>query len=135
MLPFEFTVLGPPVSQQARRRERLREWQRIVRRAAERSWPATSDPVEFGISMVITYYYETSTPDLDNIIKPIQDALIGLIYQDDSQVTDVRARKRSIEGSFRVSGMSSVLAEAFVAGQEFLHVWIGFPPDHEEIER
>ncbi|MCY7322951.1 MAG: RusA family crossover junction endodeoxyribonuclease [Phormidesmis sp. CAN_BIN36] len=27
--------------------------------------------------------------DVDNIVKPIQDAIIGLAYVDDDQVTDV----------------------------------------------
>jgi Holliday junction resolvase RusA-like endonuclease len=33
------------------------------------------------------YIYEGTAADVDNIIKPIQDALKGLAYEDDEQVT------------------------------------------------
>lgn len=32
-------------------------------------------------------------PDVDNIVKPIQDALKGIVFIDDSQVESVTARK------------------------------------------
>jgi Holliday junction resolvase RusA-like endonuclease len=37
-----------------------------------------------------------STMDIDNIPKPISDALQGLVYLDDEQVTDVLCRKRNL---------------------------------------
>jgi len=33
-------------------------------------------------------------PDLTNLAKLVEDACIGLIYVDDAQITDLRARKR-----------------------------------------
>ena len=39
-IPFEFVMGEPPVSQQARRRERVREWTRRVRNAATGKWRA-----------------------------------------------------------------------------------------------
>ena len=33
-------------------------------------------------------------PDVDNIAKVVLDALNGLVYTDDKQVTDLRVRKR-----------------------------------------
>jgi hypothetical protein len=38
LMKFEFIVDGPPVSQQTRRRSRLREWKLEVRREAEKYW-------------------------------------------------------------------------------------------------
>ena len=37
---------------------------------------------------------KTTKPDLDNIVKSIKDALNGIVYIDDNQVTDIIARKR-----------------------------------------
>lgn len=36
----------------------------------------------------------TRKPDLDNFVKPIQDALTGIAWIDDAQVTDLTVRKR-----------------------------------------
>ncbi|MDJ0901820.1 MAG: hypothetical protein QNJ55_23770 [Xenococcus sp. MO_188.B8] len=38
LIRFEFIVDGPPVSQQTRRRERLRTWKATVRQEAEKYW-------------------------------------------------------------------------------------------------
>jgi crossover junction endodeoxyribonuclease RusA len=39
----------------------------------------------------------------------------------------------SMHGSFRVRGMSSVLAEGFCRGKEFLYICVDIAPDHEEL--
>jgi hypothetical protein len=82
--------------------------------------------------MTVVYYHDgiAIRLDNDNMVKPIQDALNGLIYVDDRQITDTVARKTSLDGSFKVRGMSSVLAVAFVGGVEFLHVVIEAAPPH-----
>lgn len=67
------------------------------------------------------------------MLKPIQDALIGLIYEDDRQITDIAVRKTDINGSFYVRGISPILAEGFSHGLEFLYVRIEVAPSHEEL--
>ncbi len=79
----------------------------------------------------ITYFYDTGAIDVDNIIKPIQDAIIGLAYIDDDQVTDVLARKRNLSGNFKVKNMTVTLAEGFSRGNEFLHIIVADAPDQE----
>lgn len=132
-IPFEFIVNGPPVSLQTRRRANLRAWKATVRQEAERYWPVGSPPTTDIIRITITYYYEGAALDVDNMIKPIQDALIGLVYDDDRQVTDAVGRKRDLDGSFRIKGMSPLLAEGFCRGHEFLHIRIESAPDHREL--
>lgn len=41
--------------------------------------------------------YPTSKPDIDNIIKSLKDGMNGIVYRDDSQVVDIRAKKRYAE--------------------------------------
>lgn len=41
--------------------------------------------------------YPTSKPDADNCLKAVCDALNGVAWKDDTQVTDVRMRKRFSE--------------------------------------
>lgn len=122
MLPFEFIIEGPPVSLQTRNRARLQQWKRDVADAARLKIPANTNPLQGAVELKITYYYENSSPDVDNIIKPIQDALVGLIYVDDDQVAETGSRKRDINGAYKVRGASSVIVEGFVNGNEFLHI-------------
>ena len=65
-----------------------------VRIAAGRIWGDNSQLAE-EIMVTITYVYADSPMDIvDNVPKPILDGLKGLVYFDDSQVTDLLCRKR-----------------------------------------
>lgn len=135
LLPFEFIVDGPPVSHQTRNTARLRAWQQAVRTAAVQRWPAGTTPIAERLRFSVTYYHDGVSVriDNDNLVKPIQDALNGLVYVDDRQITDTYVRKTDLNGSFRVRGMSPVLAEGFCRGNEFLYVRVELAPDHKEL--
>lgn len=135
VLPFEFIVDGPPISYQTRHPARLRAWQTVVRTAATQRWPANMPPLTSRLKLTVTYYHDgiAVRMDNDNLVKPIQDALNGVVYADDRQITDTYVRKTDLNGSFRVRGMSPVLAEGFCRGSEFLFVRIELAPDHEEL--
>jgi crossover junction endodeoxyribonuclease RusA len=132
VLPFEFTVAGPPLSHQTRNRTRLAAWRRAVAAAARSRWPTGSAPHTEDLRMTIVYFHDgvAIRLDNDNMVKPIQDALNGLIYVDDRQILDTVVRKTALDGAFQVRGMSAILAEAFVGGVEFLHVIIDHAPAH-----
>lgn len=122
MLPFEFTIQGPPVSNQTRNRARLQQWKHDVRAAAQARVPAGTAPVADAVQFTVTYYYEGDSPDVDNIIKPMQDALNGLVFVDDAQVAETKARKRPLDGSYQIKGASGILLQGFAAGVGFLHI-------------
>lgn len=128
MLPFEFTIKGPPISQQARSKSRKR-WKAAVVAAAKSKLNSGATPVSDEVAIKITYYYEGDTPDVDNIIKPIQDALIGVIYIDDSQVVQAISSKTRIDGSFTIRGASAELLLAFSDTDAFLHIQVLTAPD------
>jgi hypothetical protein len=73
------------------------------------------------------------TMDIDNIPKPISDALKGLVYLDDEQVTDVLCRKRDLNSNLRIESPSSVLADGLSRGNEFLYIVVEEAPDQEVI--
>lgn len=138
MLPFEFIVDGPPISYQTRgpkRTERLEAWKARIRQAAQRRWPSGASPIRDPVKLSVTYYHDgvSVRMDNDNMLKPIQDALNQLVYEDDRQVTDTYVRKTDINGSFRVRGMSPVLAEGFCRGHEFLYIKVEYAPEHAEL--
>jgi hypothetical protein len=130
MLPVEFTIIGPPISQRARGRSlRKAVWQAAVRAAAVAAWPAGAPPVEEGVSVEITHFFEGAPADTDNVPKPILDALTTLLFKDDRQVTDLISRRRPLGGPFSVEPMSKVIADALASGREFVHVRIASSPE------
>ncbi|SRR5712691_9138697 len=135
-IPFEFVVDGPPVSAQGSSRGRA-AWQARVLAAAAARWPAGEAPCEVPVAIRITHFYDGTNgrpADVDNIIKPIQDALKGLVYLDDHQVADTRSRRRDISGAFRIRGLAPEVAVALALGREFLHIQISVPQPDEHLD-
>ena len=126
MLPFDFVVFGNPISQQTKDRSRIQSWQASVRRSVKAVWQ--NPPLDEPLRITMTHFYdvghsdESGVPDSDNIIKPVRQALAGLIFVPDLAVIDFISRRRNLSGSFRIKGMSPVLAQGFSKGEQFLHV-------------
>lgn len=133
MIPFEFTIKGPPISQQASSKSR-RRWKMAVANAAAAAVRPGATPTTDDVAISISYYYDGDTPDVDNVIKPIQDALIGVVYKDDSQVVEAKSSKTRIDGSFTIRGTSAVLLLAFSNHDPFLHVKVTAPPDLSRLQ-
>lgn len=110
----------------------------MVRRVASRTWEGDR-PYDGCVRIRLTYFFEApsgkedSVPDSDNIIKPIRTALEGVVYEYDYLVTDVVSRRKNLDGSFRVKGISPILAEGFIQGVEFVHVKIEYAPDPADL--
>jgi hypothetical protein len=83
--------------------------------------------------LTINYFYESVSMDIDNLPKPISDALKGLVYLDDEQVTEVLCRKRNLTSDLRIENPSSVLADGFSRGKEFIYIVVEEAPDQEVI--
>jgi crossover junction endodeoxyribonuclease RusA len=128
MLPFSLVVRGVPISSQTRGRARLRAWVAQINTAAQAlttGAPPSADPV----ALVVTHYYDAGYPDVDNIIKPIQDALKGVVYADDRQVQHTSSRRRSLEGSYRIRNANADLLTAFSQGTDFVHIQVSLHVD------
>lgn len=69
--------------------------------------------------------------DVDNIPKPILDALKGVVYSDDRQVTDLLCRKRALRGALRIHNPSPLLIEAFAKGRATVHIAVAQSSDRE----
>jgi crossover junction endodeoxyribonuclease RusA len=137
MQPFEFVVVGKPVSHQSNNKALLRLWQETVRAAAEAAWPEEQAPTTQPCLLVVVYFFGPLPAylDNDNLIKPIQDALNGLVYRDDRQVTDTAIRRTSIDVQFRFrSGShSALLMQTIRSATEFVYVRVEDAPSHEEL--
>ncbi len=135
MLPFELIVMASPVSHQSNDRALLRVWRERVRAAAQQRWPEGQPPLDSQLKIIVVYFHNgnRSRLDNDNLLKPVQDALIGLVYQDDRQITDTAVRKTALDGAFFVRGMPVLLAEGFARSREFVYLRIEAAPDHREL--
>jgi hypothetical protein len=62
--------------------------------------------------------------DINNFVKPVQDALCALIYADDSMIRDVSAHMRIADVKCDTEGLPEKLAQAICAGQVCVYVAI-----------
>jgi crossover junction endodeoxyribonuclease RusA len=129
VLPWDFVVIGTPLSAQASGTSKAR-WKTIVAAAAQAAWPAGEPPLVDKLQIQITCFHNSAPPlDADNMLKPIQDALIGIVYADDRQLTDTHGALRDINDRYLIKGVTPALASGFVAGVAFVHIRVAEPPD------
>ena len=88
-----------------------------------RAWDA-EPPLDGEVMVVITYYFKGESLDVDNMPKPILDALNGLVYADDCQITDLVCRKRDRNRDLQFENPSSVLVETLGRSEQFLHITV-----------
>ena len=122
---FEFVIPKRPVSLQTRKRENLQLWKDFVSAEAAKTWTGTVN-TEMEMQLTLVYLYDNYPVDIDNIIKPIQDALQNLIYKDDTLVTDVDAHRRPLKGTTDMTHLPLLLFNAIVSGNECVYVRISY---------
>jgi crossover junction endodeoxyribonuclease RusA len=120
---FEVCVHGRPVSAQSANRVALRNWKQVVAESVRRAW-VWNGPLSDDVSLDIVYYAEGVSGDLDNLLKPIQDALQGIAYNNDKQVRELKGARRDIDERYKVRFMPVVLGAAFADGRPFIHIRI-----------
>ena len=97
---------------------------------AKQTW-AAEPPFAGEVMVMITYFFRGGSLDVDNMSKPILDALIGLVFADDSQVTDLLCRKRDRNRDLQFQNPSPVLLETLGQSDQFLHIKIANAPSLE----
>ena len=119
---LEFLIPKRPLSMQAKRKN-LQRWKDFVRLEASKVW--TEKPCS-GIDIHITmvYLYDKDPIDTDNIIKPIQDALKELVYDDDSLITDVESHRRPLRSTFDITRLPLLLLKGIISDNESVYVQI-----------
>jgi crossover junction endodeoxyribonuclease RusA len=125
---FEFLIPQRPRSVQAKKQN---DWKSFVNAEAAKKWnesPCTLNDLE----LTLVYLFESDPVDIDNIIKPIQDSLKGLVYVDDGQVADVAAHRRHIYGDFDITRCSTELIRAIDLQQDCVYVRVQNSSNLEE---
>jgi crossover junction endodeoxyribonuclease RusA len=122
--PTEFVIPERPLSVQAKDRADYQAWKQFIVLCALPHWrraPVTSGEVR----LTIVFLCDDSAPiDVDNVIKPIQDALLAVAYSDDVLVTDVDSHRRYLQDPFDITNCSATLIKMVSARQEAVYVRI-----------
>lgn len=130
--PIEFLVHGTPVSLQAKRAASRDEWKERIKSAGSQAIPESHLASEDRISVTLYYFPEERMDgDIDNIVKPILDALSRYIYLDDRQVERVVVQKFERGNAFTFNRPTVKLAEALEGFGPLLYVRVSNDPFEE----
>lgn len=80
------------------------EWKEFVAEHARLAMDGPRELASDPVALRLLYVYEEAALDIDNILKPIQDALVGVLLEDDSVITDVEIRRGWLRTTFTVNG-------------------------------
>ena len=132
MIHLEFSVPGVPRSPRADSRG---QWQTRIRDAAQRQmsddWVTMASPV--GIVIIYFHRGQASGIDVDNMSKPILDALKDIVYEDDQLVEQLIARRTELHDNMRFQKVTPRLAEALETEGGFVLVRVEDAPNHGEL--
>ncbi|WP_217550298.1 RusA family crossover junction endodeoxyribonuclease [Pantoea sp. GbtcB22] len=120
----EFLLPRAPVSHQSKSAKHKSEWQDYVYGRARQAWkgmPIVNSPLKF---LMIYISEESAQGDINNFVKPVQDALNSCIYADDSLVKDVSAHMRILSEPNAITGLPYILKEAIIEGIACVYVAI-----------
>ena len=130
--PVEFVVGGTAVSAQnrgPRRRRSLREWQARVREASRTTLPEGHFASESPIAVTLYYFPGAAMQgDIDNIVKPILDALDKHVYLSDHQIQRVLIQKFEPDNVFGFASPSRALEAALTGRKPSLYVRLSDNP-------
>jgi len=140
MRALEIVVVGVPVSDQTKRRDRREKWKSVVADCASDAIEE-SDRFEFEpVSVTIIWFtFDWEEGDLDNIAKPILDGLCGPAYSDDQWVTQLTLRRTalSLKTPMEINNPTPKLAEAlqnaYEGGGDFVYLRVAKETDHRRL--
>src|SRR4026209_2153451 len=115
---IEFAVMGTPLSQQASS-GRKAAWKSQV--AGEATGAST-----FGyicpLRVTLAYFCPVLGVDIDNIVKPILDAMKGILYQDDRRIVQVHSLAIEFADAARIANVTTAIAAGLAGGGDFVLV-------------
>ncbi|HEY0331052.1 MAG TPA: RusA family crossover junction endodeoxyribonuclease [Rhodopseudomonas sp.] len=126
--PLEFLVVGTPVSLQAKRRESIKRWQAQIVAASRAALPEGHFARGSPIAATLFYFPAAEMAgDIDNIVKPVLDALGRNVDLDDRQVHRVLVQKFEPGNVFAFSP-SSTLQDALDKREPVLYIRLSDDP-------
>jgi Holliday junction resolvase RusA-like endonuclease len=126
MYPFEVVLQGTPISLQSKKPVKREAWKRKL---ADVALERRKETYELGFiderPVAITIYYFPAYPmqgDIDNIVKPIIDAMIYVVFPDDQVVERVTVQKFEPDQDWEFQSPSEQLAVALEIEKPVVYV-------------
>lgn len=117
---YSFWVASKPLSQGASGQKAYRA---RIRAAAAAAVSKPSDSNRIDIDIIFASKDRSLRADVDNIGKPVLDALKDVLYTDDRQVRSIRVIALPLDDAFKTTGtMSQATWERLLACEDFLIV-------------
>ena len=122
------------MSQQTGNKGLRERWQNKVREVARSLWHEDT-PVSGNLELLAIYCHEAQVVNLDNDnwIKPVQDALLDLVYADDNQITDTHIYKRNIIETAKYDPISDMFTAEVIKVVNFIYVRVQDAPNKIEV--
>lgn len=130
-LLFEMLIPRRPVSHQAKNRQNLQDWKDYVYGRARIDWIGGTPIATQGLRLMLVYLCNDFPADIDNIIKPIQDALVGVVYADDSLISDVDSHRRFLSDAIDVTNLPPLLVKGVTLGEECIYIRVSWAENLE----
>lgn len=122
---YEFLVPGRPASVHEKNRAKFRKWIDDLVSAAAAASPGYM-PFEYSLARLTIVFLcrEKDRVDVDNVIKPIQNALERVYYRNDEMVSDVDAHRRFWTDDLERQRLPGLLKQAWKNRRDCLYVRI-----------
>lgn len=110
-MSFAFVTAERPKSLQSQRKQ---DYQERLRQQARRHMVTQQRLVGDLYAYVVWFHSQKADGDVDNILKPILDALNGVVYEDDHQIVKCVAERINITRRYTLNTFPTTLnAEVF----------------------
>jgi crossover junction endodeoxyribonuclease RusA len=130
---FEILIPAVPRSLQTNSRSRLQTWKKHVRATVAEAWDGQRMLTSGAFHLTLVYLYTGMPADVDNIIKPIQDALEGVVVSNDILVTDVESHRRFLYAGFDLEKLPKLLSTAVYSATACVYVRLRTAQPLEEV--
>ena len=95
----------------------------MIQGTIEQFWDS-DEAIDEPVEVTIACFLNDLSIDIDNIPKPILDALKGRVISDDSQVVALHCSKKDLKGIIQVSHPSPILIKALARCEPFLYITV-----------
>ncbi len=127
---LEFVILGPPISNQqstTHGKTNLAAWKAAIAGAATLNWSNPTLTTELKAVIINVYAGNEPSVDVDNLSKPILDAMQKIVFDNDRQIVQPEITHAKIGAAYQVMGVRPIIVTALQAGNQFVYVRIEDP--------